>query len=168
MQCPNCNHWNESGANFCEECGYELKGIERQSKPVSIKSVSKPLGDAENVPPPPPQDLKPAELLPATPYSGAKLVLNNGGSIFKLGEKTTIGREDPRLGIDFDGYPDGQYISGMHAQIVRMNGRYYIEDMGSSNHTYVNEKRLVLGQLEPLNTGDIIRFAKLEVTFHEA
>jgi hypothetical protein len=165
VQCPNCSYWNEDGSNFCEECGHELKGIERQSKPVSVKSVSKPIEDAA-VPPPPAQDLAPAEPVPASTYSGAHLVLSNGGSIFKLSDKTTIGREDPRLGIDFDGYPDGQYISGMHAQILLMNGRYYIEDMGSSNHTYVNDKRLAQGQLEPLDTGDKLRFAKLEVTFY--
>ena len=168
MQCPNCSHWNEDGSNFCEECGQELKGIDRVSKPISVKAASKPVVDATPVPAPTPQDLQPAESLPATPYTGARLVLSNGGSIFRLGEKTTIGREDPRLGIDFDGYPDGQYISGMHAQIILMNGRYYAEDMGSSNHTYVNDKKLVLGQLEPLKTGDTIRFAKLEVTFYES
>lgn len=168
MQCPNCSHWNEDGANFCEDCGHELKGIERQSKPVSIKAASKPLEEAPAVPPPPAQKLAPADSLPASAYAGARLVLSNGGSIFKLGEKTTIGREDPRLGIDFDGYEDGQYISGIHAQIVQMNGQYYVEDMGSSNHTYVNDKRLALGQLEPLKTGDKIRFGKLDVIFYEA
>jgi pSer/pThr/pTyr-binding forkhead associated (FHA) protein len=168
VQCPNCSHWNEDGSNFCEECGHELKGVERISKPVSIKAASKSIEDAAAVPPPPAQDLAPAEAISPTAYTGARLVLSNGGSIFRLGEKTTIGREDPRLGIDFDGYADSQYVSGMHAQIVQMNGIFYVEDMGSSNHTYVNEKRLVLGQLEPLKTGDKIRFAKLEVTFHEA
>lgn len=169
MQCPSCKHWNEDGANFCEECGHELKNIDRQSKPVSVKSASKPVAaDASPVPSPAPQALESAADVPSSPYTGARLVLTNGGSIFRLGEKTTIGREDPRLGIDFDGYPDGQFVSGMHAQILSMNGRFYVEDMGSSNHTYVNDKRLAQGQLEPLNNGDKIRFAKIEVTFYES
>src|SRR6187549_1329225 len=88
VQCPNCSHWNEDGANFCEECGEELKGIERASKPISLRSASKPVVDANPipnaVPTPAPQDLAPAESLPATPYTGARLVLSNGGSIFRL------------------------------------------------------------------------------------
>jgi hypothetical protein len=172
MLCPNCQHWNEDGANFCEECGFDLRGVERKSKPVSLKSASKPLGNAtaadNSIPAPPPMDLEPAGDIPQTmPYLGAKLVLKATGSIFKLGERTVIGREDPRLEIDFEGYPEGKYVSHHHAQITRTNGQYYIEDLGSSNHTYVNNVQLRNGQLEPLKSGDVVRFGKIEVTFHE-
>jgi pSer/pThr/pTyr-binding forkhead associated (FHA) protein len=95
------------------------------------------------------------------------MVLDSTGSIFKLGDATVIGREDASLQIDFDGYPDGKYISHRHAQIVRMNAQYYIEDLGSSNHTWVNDIKLASGQSEPLKDGDKIRFGKIELTFHE-
>ena len=95
------------------------------------------------------------------------MVMTSSGSIFKLGDATVVGREDAGIQIDFDGYPDGKYISHRHAQIVRMNGKYYIEDLGSSNHTWVNDIKLAAGQSEPLKDGDKIRFGKIELTFHE-
>jgi pSer/pThr/pTyr-binding forkhead associated (FHA) protein len=96
------------------------------------------------------------------------LILNSTGSIFKLGDATVIGREDASLHIDFDGYPDGKYVSHRHAQIVKMNGKFYLEDLGSSNHTYVNDIKLAQGQAEPLKEGDKVRFGKIELTFHES
>ncbi|MFN8531515.1 MAG: FHA domain-containing protein, partial [Anaerolineae bacterium] len=104
----------------------------------------------------------------AIPYVGPHLVLNTTGSIFKLGKAAVIGREDPSLQIDFDGYPNGQYISHRHAQITQINGKFYIEDLGSSNHTFVNDRKLAQGQAEPMDEGDVIRLGKIELTFHEA
>jgi pSer/pThr/pTyr-binding forkhead associated (FHA) protein len=166
VQCPNCGFWNEANANFCEECGFELKNVERGSKPVTVKPATQPQVSPPNVPPPK-QQLEPApELDSSVPaYTGARLVLTSTGSIFRLGVKTTIGREDPRLDIDFEGYPDGQFVSGNHAQIVQMNGAYYVEDMGSSNFTYVNDRKLAAGQLEPLKSGDTLRFGKISLKF---
>jgi hypothetical protein len=169
MQCPNCQHWNEAGSRFCEECGFELVNAPEAAAQVSIKTASpSTIPEASSsVPEPSPQNLVPADAPPPTPYAGAHMVLNSSGSIFKLGEATVVGREDASIQIDFDGYPDGKYISHRHAQIVRMNGKYYIEDLGSSNHTWVNDIKLASGQSEPLKDGDKIRFGKIELTFHE-
>src|SRR5688572_12167557 len=74
VQCPNCNHWNEEDANFCEEGGFELKNADRQSKPVSVKPVSAPV---TAVPPAPPE-LPPApstagdDVTASLPYTGAR------------------------------------------------------------------------------------------------
>jgi len=167
VQCPNCNFWNEANANFCEDCGFELKDVERGSKPVTVKPATQTQVATPDVPPPPPQQLEPAPQLdsPVPAYTGARLILTSTGSIFRLGAKTTIGREDPRLDIDFEGYPDGQFVSGNHAQIIQMNGEFYVEDMGSSNFTYVNDRKLAAGQLEPLKNGDTLRFGKITLTF---
>lgn len=180
MECPNCHHWNEAGARFCEECGFELTGAAAAPAKVSItggvspevsmpdlSSISSPPAP-DSVPEPPPQVLVPADVPAPTTYAGARLVLDSTGSVFKLGDATIIGREDPMVQIDFDGYEDGKYVSHRHAQIVKNNGAYYIEDLGSSNHTRVNGAKLSAGQSEPLHEGDKIRFGKIELTFHES
>jgi hypothetical protein len=169
MQCPNCQHWNEPGSRFCEECGFELTNVPETAAQVSVKTASPATVPeaSSNIPEPSPQNLVPADSAPPTPYVGARMVMNSSGSIFKLGDATVVGREDASIQIDFDGYPDGKYISHRHAQIVRMNGKYYIEDLGSSNHTWVNDIKLASGQSEPLKDGDKIRFGKIELTFHE-
>jgi pSer/pThr/pTyr-binding forkhead associated (FHA) protein len=161
MQCPNCQHWNEAGSRFCEECGTELTAA-TASPQVSVRPAA-----VDDLPKPTEQDLIPADA-PAvvSPYSGPRLLLKATGSIFRLGDAVVIGREDATLQIDLDGYPDGKFISHRHAQITKIDEQYYVEDLGSSNHTWVNEKRLAQGQAEPLNEGDVLRLGKLELTFH--
>ena len=173
MQCPNCQHWNEAGSRFCEECGLELPTNNAPAYQVPVRPAnatdSAPAVPAiSEIPEPAPQALTPADTAPPAPYAGPHLVLMSTGSIFKLGDAAVIGREDPALQIDFDGYPDGQYISHRHAQIVKMNEKYYIEDLGSSNHSYVNDIRLAQGQSEPLQDGDRVKLGKIELTFHES
>lgn len=167
MQCPNCQHWNETGSRFCEECGIELPQNDAAAPQVSVRPavVSTPPPPPLPVPPPPLQSLIPVETTPATPYNGPRLILKSTGSIFKLGDSAVLGREDPTLNIDFDGYPDGKYVSQRHAQIVRIKDKYYIEDLGSSNHTYVNDIKLAEGQAEPIEDGDVIRVGKIEMIF---
>src|SRR5688500_15766821 len=111
MQCPNCQHWNEAGSRFCEECGFELPASNTTAYQVPIRPVgateSAPVAptapaDASQVPDPPQQDLTPVDTAPPAPYAGPHLLLNSTGSIFKLGSAAVIGREDPALQIDFE------------------------------------------------------------------
>ncbi len=174
MECPNCHHWNEAGSRFCEECGFELTSVESAPAKVSITgggggNPPVPSFVPGDVPEPPPQILVPAAPPPAASvgYVGPRLVLDATGSVFKLGDSTLVGREDPAVQIDFDGYEDGKYISHRHAQIVKHDGAFFIEDLGSANHTRVNGAKLSVGQSQPLHDNDKVRFGKLELTFHE-
>lgn len=180
MLCPNCQHWNEEGANFCEDCGQDLRGAQAPG-PVSVKPTSKPVRPAT---PPGPVIAPPIigavptgfsttgngldDAAPAAPYKGPRLELAATGSIFKLGDRVVVGREDPRLQIDLEGYPDAKFISHHHAQLTRVNDQQYVEDLGSSNGTYVNDRKLASGQIEPLEAGDVIRFGKLEMIFRDS
>jgi hypothetical protein len=65
------------------------------------------------------------------------------------GERTTLGR-DPANDISL---PDEE-VSRRHAQIVRAAGRYLIEDLGSTNGTFVNGRRV--DRPAPLRDGDVI------------
>lgn len=56
-------------------------------------------------------------------------------------------------------------VSGIHAKIDWTNGAYYIEDMNSTNGTYVNEEILSYKERKKLNTGDLIRFADVKYRF---
>ncbi len=170
MQCPNCKHWNEPGARFCEECGSELPLEDAGAPAVSVRPAvatdSVPaIVESSDVPPIPQQDLTPIDVPPVAPYQGPRLILESTGSIFKLGDATVIGREDPSIQIDLDGYPDAKYVSHRHAQIIKMNDKFYVEDLGSSNFTWVNDIKLVKGQSEPLETNDRLKLGKLILTF---
>ena len=178
MLCPNCQHWNEEGASFCEECGADLRGAEQAPAAVSVKPASKPVRPVTSPAPmgggvptgtsPTDQGLNQDVDNTVLPYSGPRLELAATGSIFKLGGRVVVGREDPRLEIDLDGYPDAKFISHHHAQLTRVNDQQYVEDLGSSNGTYVNERKLGSGQIEPLTAGDVVRFGKLEMIYRDS
>lgn len=87
--------------------------------------------------------------LPHAP--GAALIVLTGpakGHYLRLEEEAAIvGRgKDVTLRIDDTG------LSRKHARIYRQGGRYYIEDLGSKNGTYMDDRRLTAAH--PLADGD--------------
>lgn len=56
-------------------------------------------------------------------------------------------------------------ISQFHAKIDYIDGTYYIEDMNSTNGTYINEEVVNYKEKKPLKSGDIIRFADVKYRF---
>lgn len=53
-------------------------------------------------------------------------------------------------------------ISRVHARIYHTQGIYYLEDMNSTNGTYINSVKIPAQQPVKLNTGDIVAFANEE------
>jgi pSer/pThr/pTyr-binding forkhead associated (FHA) protein len=64
------------------------------------------------------------------------------GSAFALGEEITIGR----AATCTIGMPDDSFASQLHARVYRDAGLTMIEDLGSTNGTYLNGKRLTAPQ----------------------
>jgi len=62
----------------------------------------------------------------------------------------TIGREGSDLTISGD-----QHVSRNHARITFENGVFYIEDMGSSNGTFINDARITAHRPMPLGLTDV-------------
>ena len=56
-------------------------------------------------------------------------------------------------------------VSGEHARVVCEDGVYYIEDMASTNGTYLNEERV---ERRALYDGDKIRVGKHLLVFQDA
>jgi pSer/pThr/pTyr-binding forkhead associated (FHA) protein len=79
-----------------------------------------------------------------------------------------IGKANDRIppDIDVSGFPDSEVVSRVHADIRVEGDAYYIEDLGSSNGTYVNNLPLVPGNRHRLRVGDRISLGKGDlVTF---
>lgn len=51
-------------------------------------------------------------------------------------------------------------ISRHHAKVTQESGAYFVEDLESTNGTYINGKRLEKGVKERLNQGDMLTFAE--------
>jgi pSer/pThr/pTyr-binding forkhead associated (FHA) protein len=81
---------------------------------------------------------------------------------FQLGNgATSIGRSsgsDIKLGGD-------DYASGRHARLTRHGGLLYLEDMGSTNGTFVNGRKTV--GATPLRDGDSVRIGSTTFRFEE-
>jgi len=56
-------------------------------------------------------------------------------------------------------------ISCFHANIEYIEGQYYIEDLNSTNGTFVNEAPVNYKQKKRLSSGDILRFADVKYRF---
>lgn len=79
-----------------------------------------------------------------------------------------IGKPNDRIppDIDVSGFPSSEIVSRIHADMRVEAGAYYIEDVGSSNGTYVNNAPLPAGNRHRLRAGDRISLGKGDkVTF---
>ncbi len=62
--------------------------------------------------------------------------------------------------IDVSGFPDSEVVSRVHANLRVEGDVYYLEDVGSSNGTYVNGLPLAAGNRHRLRPGDRIALGK--------
>jgi pSer/pThr/pTyr-binding forkhead associated (FHA) protein len=68
--------------------------------------------------------------------------------------------------IDVSGFPNSEIVSRIHADIRVEGDAYFIEDVGSSNGTYINHNPLPQGNRHRLRTGDRVSLGKGDqVTF---
>ena len=79
-----------------------------------------------------------------------------------------IGKPNSQIPPDIDvaGFPDSEVVSRVHADIRVEGDAYFIEDVGSSNGTYINHTPLLPGNRHRLRAGDRISLGKGDlVTF---
>lgn len=107
-------------------------------------------------------------------HVNAKLVIERGGRVGKefsvTANETNIGRWDADSGIfpdvDLDEDDPEAKISRRHARIINHNGQFFIEDLGSTNGTFVNRgRRLLPGKRHMLQNGDEIIIGKTFLKF---
>jgi pSer/pThr/pTyr-binding forkhead associated (FHA) protein len=145
MKCKECQMENIEGALFCEECGAKLT----EEPEVLDTGVDKEV----------------EHLVLASP----------DGSTLEIPAKDeiVIGREDPISEVfpDVDltglgGMENG--VSRRHAVIHRAGGDFTVEDMGSTNGTYINKKKIQPHAPQAIKPGDELKFGKLSLTLKAA
>ncbi len=75
------------------------------------------------------------------------------GTWVQLQPLTTIGRSPGNTLVLAD-----RGISAQHARLVQRRGRWWVEDLGSTNGTWVNGQRVV--RPVPIGPGDILQVAR--------
>jgi len=93
----------------------------------------------------------------------AQFQLNDDG-------ESLIGRMDPNRGIrpevDLSRYDPAARVSRKHAKIIAQGSKFFIEDLGSANGTFLNGQiRLSQGKQHPLVSGDEVRLGETTLKF---
>ena len=180
--CQSCGHPNLYVANVhdCEKCKYDLHSapIEILPKanspapPQNEPAQKKSYGNAES------------NASPDVPAREPKTVLINVTAPAKTPEDLSKTRVEPRKSILFisaatkktfrsesgdilgrDGtknnevFVDIDTVSRKHAQIFYNGVNWEIEDLGSSNGTFINDKELAPHRRYPLQTGDVVKLS---------
>jgi len=159
--CSNCQHQNVSGAVFCAECGAQLDGVETlTTHNITNDEIEEGLGKNEPHPEPPSSPTN----------SWISLHLMDSGKILPLATRNefTLGRlsEGQPIMPDIDLTPYQAYASGvsrLHAVVKRDTARIFVMDLGSSNGTYLNGRRLNPHTEEDLKHGDVVALGKLKI-----
>ncbi len=183
ITCDRCKTENLDGSQYCDECGAPLRPNGRPS-PFQNRPAQGSNGNHAPAPNPNPRPefagkrvsaglTFPAARSTAKPH--ARLVIEKGrssGKQFMLSDvESQIGRWDADGGIfpdvDLDTDDPEAKVSRRHARITLSNGQYFLEDLGSTNGTFINRgKRLPPGQRQALCDGDEIIVGKTFLRFH--
>lgn len=104
---------------------------------------------------------------------GPRFVVAATGSLLVIPQKdqVSIGRADPRSNvnpdIDLAVYGGGSAgVSRQHARLVRQDDGWIIEDLSSTNGTFVNDQPVLPSRPTPLKDGDKVRCGQLLLIFH--
>ncbi len=187
-KCPICQTANQDTSRFCDECGSRLAAAmpppvvsepPAYVPPSSAASVPRPVSATSIDIPSAVFAFEDSDKVPEQVESNhgnahAVLMIERGdspGTEFRLlNDESTIGRWDADNGVfpdvDLDAFDSDAKVSRRHARIRRANGAYYIEDLGSTNGTYVNRgRRLLPGNTEILKDGDEVIVGKTFLRF---
>ena len=82
------------------------------------------------------------------------------GTVFEIIDEATLGRA-PTADVQIE----DSFASSAHARIFPRGQSMYIEDLGSTNGTFLNERQL--RTVEQLRPGDTIRIGETEYRYEE-
>jgi pSer/pThr/pTyr-binding forkhead associated (FHA) protein len=154
--CGNCQHYNPTNAVLCAQCGEPLTPPTRSvtdsvpdSQPTQITSIAN------------------------NERGAVSLYIQGHRQPISVEEKShiVIGRrktpDDDFVTVDLTSMNAHEFgVSRRHAVIhIEAGGVATIEDLGSTNGTYVNDVRLVPGERSPLRSNDELRLGKLVIRF---
>ncbi|MBM3238177.1 FHA domain-containing protein [Candidatus Poribacteria bacterium] len=150
IKCPKCGVSNPADSKFCSECGAKLR-----EAPVSEPTVPTP------TPTPPPTPTPKPSVATLVTATGQEIALPDKAEII-------IGRTDVGIVVDIDTTPFGGHPGGVsrrHCKITVQGDQYSIDDLNSTNGTFVDGTQLAANTPTPLQNGAQIVLGKVVFTF---
>jgi FHA domain/Double zinc ribbon len=181
IACPSCGTAIQADASFCGQCGYNLKSVSApmqsipespnpQEFPGSIVPDPLVLPDPIMLPieaesTPEPAAAPPPLFATQLQQSFARLLNLQTSTVIEIPPGLMVvhlGKPNDQIppDIDMSGFPNAEVVSRIHADIRIEGDTYYIEDVGSSNGTYINNSPLPMGNRHRLRPGDRISLGK--------
>lgn len=169
--CPKCTFaGSPPGSKFCSQCGGPLGGAPPRPAPApppGARPAMRPTAGRPGVRPPaaarggPPQRPRPGPPPSGGPPKSPHALERVGGTPLVLvsGQPFTFGREECSLNIP------SQRVSRRHAEITWTGDAPVLTDLGSSNGTTVNGKRLT--KPHTLQDGDEISIGPYLCTYRD-
>ena len=178
QSCPVCGADNLFKETYCRNCGFLLIPEDSEA-PEQMPALPAPEKEKSEVK---------SEPIPATPSSPEKksayetaIALNSPGRLLSTSTNTSlvlpaqtdivIGRQDPEREV----YPDidlsaqgsvASSVSRQHARLFVQDNQVFVEDLNSTNSTFLNRLRLQPGQRYLLNQGDELRLGGVILVFY--
>ena len=197
IKCHNCGTGNLDTSQFCDECGTKLVRFQQDAAraPLYVPPVTETPAPVAIIPEPPVQaqvtsigipplnaaieQVADVRISQAGPGGGMNETLiiersDGPGTEFRIvGTESIIGRWDADNGVfpdvDLDSHDSEAKVSRRHARIRLQDSHYMIEDLGSTNGTYVNRgRRLLPGMAQVINDGDEVIVGKTFLRFRIA
>lgn len=162
--CPSCGAENLPGTLFCVQCGTYL-----------------PSGGPLRTEPLPEEDAgRPARLQKDSEVGAGRErainieveVLNTGRKVLLSADREIlVGRLDAAHGIfpELDMTTDGgleQGVSRRHARIYTRDGACFVEDLDSTNGTFLNDERVTPYLPYAFHDGDVLTFGTMKMRMH--
>ncbi|MGB9824008.1 MAG: FHA domain-containing protein [Candidatus Hydrothermia bacterium] len=126
-------HWNPSGVKFCTVCGEAITASRGQESPYLL--VERETGQFVYIP-----------------------LKDEGTFELIVGRKS----QDFTPDVDLSSFPSSYTVSRRHAMLIidPSSNSFMIQDLGSTNGTYLNGTRLEPGKSYKVYPGDTIGFSK--------
>lgn len=161
--CPSCGAENLPGTLFCIQCGtYLPSGGPLRTEPLPEQEDGRPAR--------PRQEGKDGEEQWALNIEVE--VLNTGRKVLLSADREIlVGRLDAAHGIfpELDMTTDGgleQGVSRRHARIYTREGTCFVEDLDSTNGTFLNEERITPYLPYAFRDGDLLMFGTMRLKVH--
>lgn len=161
ITCPQCGASVNPGDLFCDNCGAVL-GAVPAAQPPGVPSSYQPLVQPGYQSPVQPVTVQPYLIAQA---SGARLAFPPGKAEILIGREDPVSNVFPEIDLSPHGGDDAG-ISRRHAKVTIQGNQCFIEDLHSTNYTFVNKQKLSPGVRQPLNDGDEVRLGRMVFTFH--
>jgi FHA domain/Double zinc ribbon len=134
VTCPNCSTENSADALFCEGCGYDFTTGQMPAAPSSAPPSTAPAPGADWVGElwVDPEWFEHQDAPGGCATSGAPTVVPLRATTVAIGRRSKSRSLAPELDCSGDGA-----VSHEHARLTLDRDRWYVEDLGSTNGTFV-------------------------------